>query len=172
MFASFTSLKYQRLFSFLDTRDILFYQPPVINHQTIAMSDRNYDAIILGAGPAGLSAALGFARVKRTALVLSKSTYRNEGIEAMHGVLGYDGAHPVSYRRIAQEQIENNGDGIHFRDGEAVRVGKIDLESTQGFQVQLRAGRVVKGKNPVLAVGSRDFSPNIDGYVENWPENM
>ena len=67
------------------------------------MSDWTYDANILGAGPAGLSATLGLARVKRTTLVLSNSTYRNEGTEAMHSVVGYDGAHPVSYRRIAQE---------------------------------------------------------------------
>ncbi|KAL2045331.1 hypothetical protein N7G274_002414 [Stereocaulon virgatum] len=73
------------------------------------MSDRNYDAIILGAGPAGLSAALGLGHVKRTALVLSNSTYRNEGIETMHDVLGYDGAHPVSYKGSCENRLKSMG---------------------------------------------------------------
>ena len=153
-----------------------FFAP--ISHQssesqpTVAMSKPVYDALILGAGPAGLSAALGLARVKRTALVLSNSAFRNQGIEAMHGILGYDGAHPESYRRIAREQIEKYGAGIQFADGEAVRVGKINLEGAQGFEVQLRAGKVFKGRKIVLAMGSKDAFPGIEGYAENWPDNM
>ncbi|KAL2046710.1 hypothetical protein ABVK25_011624 [Lepraria finkii] len=136
------------------------------------MSKQIYDALILGAGPAGLSTALGLARVKRTALVLSNSTFRNQGIEAIHGVLGYDGAHPENYRRTAREQIEKYGAGIQFADGEAVRVGKIKLEGAQGFEVQLRAGKVFKGRKIVLAMGSKDVFPGIEGYAENWPDNI
>ena len=132
-----------------------------------------YDALILGAGPAGLSAALGLARVKRTALVLSHQKFRNDGIKAMHTVLGFDGAHPADFRRIAKEQIQKYGYGIHFAEGEAVEVRKASFEDGyQGFEIEARGGEVWRGRKMVLAMGARDVFPDIEGYAENWPNNM
>ena len=137
------------------------------------MASKVYDALILGAGPAGLSTALGLARIKRTALVLSHQNFRNDGIKAMHTVLSFDGAHPVEFRRIGREQIEKYGDGIEFAEGEAIKVRKADFEDKyQGFEVEEKGGKVWKGRKMVLAMGARDHFPDIEGYAENWPDNM
>lgn len=137
------------------------------------MPGKIYDALILGAGPAGLSAALGLARVKRTALVLSHHSFRNDGIKAMHTVLGFDGAHPADFRRIGIEQIKKYGDGIQFAHGEAIRVGRASFDNGyQGFEIEVMGSELWRGRKIVLAMGTKDVFPNIEGYAENWPDNM
>ena len=137
------------------------------------MSSRIFDALILGAGPAGLSAALGLARIKRTALVLSHQRFRNDGIKAMHTVLGFDGAHPADFRSIGIEQIKKYGDGIQFAEGEVIKVCKTHFEDGyHGFEVEEKDGEVWTGRKMVLAMGAKDVFPDIDGYAENWPDNM
>ena len=137
------------------------------------MPGKIYDALILGAGPAGLSAALGLARVKRTALVLSHQCFRNDGIKAMHTVLGFDGTHPADFRAIGREQIKKYGDDIQFAQGEAIKVRKaVFQDGYQGFEIEERDGKVWGGRKLVLAMGSRDVFPDIEGYTENWPDSM
>ena len=137
------------------------------------MPSKIYDALILGAGPAGLSSALGLARVKRTALVLSHEIFRNDGIKAMHTVLGFDGAHPADFRRIGREQIEKYQGGIEFAQGQAIEVRNADFEDVhQGFEIEEKNGQVWRGRKIVLAMGARDVFPDIEGYADNWPDNM
>lgn len=137
------------------------------------ISSKIFDALILGGGPAGLSTALALARVHHTALVLSHKKFRNDGIKAMHAVASRDGIHPEEFRKITREQIENYGKGIEFAEGEAVHVGKLRLENgNEGVQIKDRQNRLWNGKKLVLAMGSRDVFPNIEGYAENWPDNM
>ena len=132
-----------------------------------------YDAIILGAGPAGLSTALALARVRRSALVLSHKVFRNEGVTAMHNVLSRDGSNPEEFRRVAREQIESYGTGIKFVEGEVIRLGKATLsDGYQGFEAEDKRARRWQSKKLVLAMGSKDIFPDIDGYAENWPDNM
>lgn len=50
-----------------------------------------YDAIIVGGGPAGLSALSGLARVRRNVLLLDSGIYRNGPTRHMHDVIGFDG---------------------------------------------------------------------------------
>ena len=57
--------------------------------------------------------------------------------------------------------------GIEFTDGEAV-----DDTGYEGFVVEERIGKIWKGKKLVMAVGSREVLPDIEGYKENRPENM
>ena len=132
-----------------------------------------YDTLILGAGPAGLSTALGLARIKRTALVLSSNKFRNDGIKEVHAVLGHDKRHPAEIRKLGREQIEAYGREIEFADGEAVHVWRQELDyGYQGFEVEARDGRIWRGRKIVLALGSKDVFPDIEGYAENWPDNM
>lgn len=50
-----------------------------------------YDAIIIGGGPAGLAALSGLARVRRNVLLIDSGVYRNAPTRHMHDVLGFDG---------------------------------------------------------------------------------
>jgi hypothetical protein len=51
----------------------------------------NYDAVIVGGGPAGLSALSGLARVRRNILLIDSGEYRNGPTRHMHDVVGSDG---------------------------------------------------------------------------------
>lgn len=64
----------------------------------------DYDVIVVGGGPAGLSALSGVSRVRRTALLFDNHHYRNDVTREMHDVIGNDGmflsftsASPPSY---------------------------------------------------------------------------
>jgi choline dehydrogenase-like flavoprotein len=54
----------------------------------------DYDAIIVGGGPAGLSAVSGLARVRRKVLLIDSGEYRNGVTRHMHDVIGFDGKLP------------------------------------------------------------------------------
>lgn len=62
---------------------------PVTN--TTSSPRIDYDAIIVGGGPAGLSALSALARVRRNVLLVDSGVYRNGPTRHMHDVLGYDG---------------------------------------------------------------------------------
>lgn len=51
----------------------------------------DYDAIIIGGGPAGLSALSGLARVRRNVLLVDSGVYRNGATRHVHDVIGNDG---------------------------------------------------------------------------------
>lgn len=58
----------------------------------------DYDSIIVGGGPAGLSALSGLSRVRNTALLFDNGEYRNGLTRHMHDVIGNDGMAHQSMR--------------------------------------------------------------------------
>jgi heterodisulfide reductase subunit A-like polyferredoxin len=59
--------------------------------KTTVLPDTDYDAVVIGGGPAGLSALSGLARVRRNVLLLDNGLYRNGPTRHMHDVIGFDG---------------------------------------------------------------------------------
>jgi hypothetical protein len=51
----------------------------------------DYDVVIVGGGPAGLSALSGLSRVRRKSLLIDSGEYRNGLTRHMHDVIGNDG---------------------------------------------------------------------------------
>jgi len=64
-----------------------------------------YDVIIVGAGPAGLSAALVLGRCRRRVLVCDSGRPRNAASQALHGYLTRDGIAPAELLRIGRDQL-------------------------------------------------------------------
>lgn len=64
-----------------------------------------YDVVIVGAGPAGLSAALVLGRCRRRVLVCDNGHPRNEASQAMHAFLTRDGMPPLEFLRLAREEL-------------------------------------------------------------------
>ena len=64
-----------------------------------------YDVVNVGAGPAGLSAALMLGRCRRRVLLCDTGRPRNAASRAMHGFLTRDGIPPREFLSIAREQL-------------------------------------------------------------------
>ena len=64
-----------------------------------------YDAVVIGGGPAGLQATLTLARVHRTVLMVDSGSYRNDPAAHMHNVVTHDGTPPAEFRAAARKEL-------------------------------------------------------------------
>src|SRR4051794_3435124 len=114
----------------------------------------DYEVIIVGAGPAGLSAALMLGRCCRRVLVCVDGQPRNGSSRASHGFLTRDGAPPEELRRLGREQLGRYG--IELRDATVTDARRRD---DGGFEVTLADGAVLSARKLLLATGVRDHVP-------------
>lgn len=122
-----------------------------------------YDAIVIGAGPAGLQAGLTLGRMHRSALVLDSGAFRNGTVAHMHNVLGDDGTAPAEFRARSREQLTEYQD-VEVSAGTASRIsGSVD-----DFTVHFPDGHSEDARRIVLATGVVDELPAVDGLDDLW----
>ena len=117
------------------------------------------DVIIVGGGPAGLSAALVLGRCRRRAIVFDAGHPRNEASRAMHGYLTRDGISPADFLKIGREQLAPY-DTIELRHAKVV-----DVERGDGrFTALVEGGERISARMILLATGIVDELPQIEGF--------
>lgn len=117
-----------------------------------------YDAIIVGAGPAGLSAALWLGRCQRQVLICDTGRPRNAASHAMHGFLTRDGIAPAEFLRLGREQLRPYPT-VEFRT-----IAVIDAERSAGhFTVRLSDQTQVAARKLLLTTGVVDDLPALPG---------
>ncbi|MDN3443234.1 NAD(P)/FAD-dependent oxidoreductase [Microbacterium sp. APC 3901] len=122
-----------------------------------------YDAIVIGAGPAGLQAALTLGRMHRPTLLLDSGEYRNGTVLHMHNVVANDGTPPAEFRSTARAQLAEYAD-VEIRD-----VGAQTVTGGEGaFTVLLADGASVDTKSVILATGVADDLPPVPGLQDLW----
>src|ERR671911_1497978 len=67
-----------------------------------------YDAVIVGGGPAGLSAALVLGRANKRILVVDNDRPANAVSQGVGGLLGHDRVKPADLRRSGRRQLEEH----------------------------------------------------------------
>lgn len=128
-----------------------------------------YDTLVLGAGPAGLSTALGLARQLYSVVVFDSQQYRNHPADRMHNVLTWDHKAPSAFRADAKANILQRYKTIEFRDS---RIDKITKLGDGTFEAIDQTGSKTIGRRVVLATGVTDVMPDIDGFAELWGKSM
>lgn len=147
-----------------------------------------YGAVIVGGGPAGLSAALTLGRARKRVLLCDAGPRRNAAAVHVQNFVTRDGITPDEFRRIGRQQLEP------YTNVEARDVGVREITGERGaFKVRLAAdgdvdknanldggagadagadrgdgGAVVMAYRILLCTGMIDEPPAIDGMRELW----
>jgi thioredoxin reductase len=129
------------------------------------MVDDLYDCIVIGAGPAGLSASLFLARYLRRTLTFHHNSPRNEYAHGVHGFLGHHGIRPGELLARGRDEVMTHGGLIV----EAC-VTAVEKVSPEHFRVftgeEVSARRVFNARRLLLATGLRDLTPDCTGFRE------
>jgi thioredoxin reductase len=123
------------------------------------MNVDNYDVVVVGGGPAGLSAALVLGRARRRVAVVDSGTPRNAPAAHMQGFLSRDGIQPADLLKAARAEVR--GYGVDLLDDRVVAIA-------DGFTIRLAGGRSLNARRLLLATGASDVLPDIRGARERW----
>ena len=119
------------------------------------------DVVIVGGGPAGLSAALSLGRARRRVIVVDAGEPRNMTAAHMHGVLGHDGLSPLRLLELGRREVA--GYGVRLIHGE-VTAARTDAAA---IEVDTANG-TIRTRRLLVATGLDDELPNIPGLHEQW----
>lgn len=121
-----------------------------------------YDVVIVGGGPAGLSAALTLGRARKRVLLCDSGPRRNAAAQHVHNFVTRDGTPPAEFRQIGRRQLAPYP-SVEARD---VRVESIS--GTSGaLRVRLTTG-IVEAHRVLLCTGMIDEMLPIAGFRELW----
>ena len=123
----------------------------------------SYDVVIVGAGPAGLSAALILGRCRRRVLICDTGSPRNAASHALHGFLTRDGIPPLEFLKIAREQLASY-QTVEFREIEVKEAKRTDT----GFIINTH----IFCSKLLLATGVVDRLPQVDGLMNLYGRSV
>ncbi|WP_343236240.1 NAD(P)/FAD-dependent oxidoreductase [Streptomyces arenae] len=132
-------------------------------------SGNSADALIIGGGPGGLSAALYLARYNRNVLVFDTGHGRSTHHQTNHNYLGFpDGIATVGLRELGREQLARY-DNIRFVHH---RVTAVSGDADRGFVATAQGGHSWHGRAVVLATGVLDHFPHFPGWEQYVGRSM
>ena len=118
------------------------------------------DVLVVGAGPAGLTAAIYLARFRRNVVVIDSGYSRALRIPTTHNYPGFPAG--ISGRELMQRLQEQA-----LRYGVRVRRGTVDLLSTtEGGFIAVADNTRFFAKRVLLATGVVDIAPPMEGLEE------
>lgn len=122
--------------------------------------ERQYDLVIIGAGPAGLSAGIYGSRAGLKTLILENGAPGGKLIKTYH-ISNYPGIANVEGTKLAMDMLEQTTSfGAEYAYGE---VSGVD----ENKNVYLKDGSCIEAKAVILATGTKERMLNIPGEKEN-----
>jgi thioredoxin reductase len=125
-----------------------------------------FDVIVVGGGPAGLSAALMLGRCRRAVLVCDTGQPRNKRSRALHGYLTRDGVSPAILNDLGRAELGQYG--VELRSVEVKTVERL----ARGFRVSLAKGGAEMAHFVLIATGVVDDLPGIPGFEECYGRSI
>lgn len=122
---------------------------------------RHYDVAVVGAGSAGLQAALTLGRMRRDVVVFSTDRFRNDPAEHMQNFLGHDGEPPAELRLAARKDLERYGTVELVERAVLAISGEPDA-----FVVSVDGSPDVTARRVLLATGLSDELPDVPGLAD------
>ena len=117
-----------------------------------------YDVIIIGSGPAGISAGIYLKRAKKNVLIISKG---NSALEKAEKIDNYYGVLNVSGKELYELGIEQaKALDIHIEDDEVTNI------SFENNFIVTTVNRQFESKYVIIATGTNRKTPNIKGIKE------
>lgn len=117
-----------------------------------------WDCIIVGGGPAGLSAALMLGRCRRRVLLCDVGGQRNIRAREIHAYPTRDGTSPAAYLRMARSELGRYR-SVECRPLEIVEASK----ERPGFVLCAADGTRLTTRKLLLATGVVDQLPDLEG---------
>lgn len=118
-----------------------------------------FDCLIVGAGPAGLTAGIYLQRFRRSVIIVDSGGSRAKKIRLSNNYPGFpEGVNGEELLGLLRQQLERFGGTV--REGTVTSVKKI---SEQFFSAEYD-GQTVHAKTILLATGVVDIEPNLPGY--------
>lgn len=117
-----------------------------------------FDVVIVGGGPAGLSAATWLGRYLHSVAVVDSGDPRNWETRGVNGFLGQPQVTPPDLRKIGRDECRQYD--VALIDGCVDRVVK---HGDDDFQLRLESGQPLRGRRLLIAIGIRDVWPDVPG---------
>jgi thioredoxin reductase len=128
----------------------------------VSRGGSDWDVIVVGAGPAGASAALILGRCCRRVLICDRGTPRSWASHAMHGFLSRDGVDPALFREQVRSELARYST-VEFRQQEVLSARH---NSDSSFTATLADGQQETACKLLLATGVSDELPSIPNIAD------
>lgn len=127
----------------------------------------DYDVLIVGGGPAGLSAALSLGRMNRTALICDDGDPRNISSKHVHNFPSRDGVNPEKFRKKIKRDLEKYKT-INFFNGCVNEIEKCE----NIFRTKFSNDKILTFERVILAHGIGDNMPDVPGFSDLWGKSV
>lgn len=121
-----------------------------------------WECAIVGAGAAGLSAALVLGRARRKTIVIDNDNPSNRASPVIGGLLGFDQRPPDELYATGRQELSAYP-SVEYRRGEVLRGEPVD----RGFLLDVD-GKEIRAKRVLLATGMSYSPPQLPGVAELW----
>jgi thioredoxin reductase len=139
----------------------------LVHRQHIGRGETPWDCIVVGAGAAGLSAALVLGRARRRTLVVDAGRPSNGVAHGIGGLLGHDGRPPAEFYAAGRAEL-GAYPTVELRAGEVVAGERRD----GGIVVELADGSRQATRRVLLASGMDYRFPPVPGIAERWGRSV